>query len=398
MDLRDDAQALGGDLSALRHDLHQEPEVGVDLPRTQEKVLSELGGLPLEIHTGNSLTSVTAVLRGGGSGPVVLLRGDMDALPLTEQVEVPFRSRTEGAMHACGHDLHTTMLVGAARLLATHREKLPGTVVFMFQPGEEGHDGAQLMIDEGVLDVAGERPVAAYALHVTSSMWPQGTFATRPGPLLAAADHLYVTVHGTGGHGSAPHKARDPVPAACEMVTALQTSLTRTIDPFDTAVLTVGSFHAGTKDNVIPEKARFEATVRTFRDETRDLVARNAPRVCQGIAAAHGLDAEVSFSGGYPVTKNSEREISFISDVVTDVFGPDRHHLMQNPLTGSEDFSRVLERVPGAMVFLGAAATGADPEKAPYNHSSYANFDDTVLPDGAALYAQLAAQRLVAPA
>lgn len=394
MDLRDDARAMGDDLTALRHALHREPEVGLDLPRTQEKVLEAIDGLPLEVTTGDSVSSVTAVLRGAKPGPVVLLRGDMDALPVQEQVDLPFRSEVEERMHACGHDLHTTMLAGAARLLSAHRDNLAGSVVFMFQPGEEGYDGAGAMLREGILDAAGERPEAAYALHVTSSRWPKGTFATRPGPLLAASDGLMVTVRGRGGHGSAPHRAKDPVPAACEMVTALQTFVTRNIDPFDTAVLTVGWFQAGTRRNVIPGEARFEATVRSFRPEVREILKQGAPAVCRGIAAAHGVEVDVAYNEEYPVTVNSADEVAHAGETVNEVFGDERFHLAENPITGSEDFSRVLGHVPGAMVFLGAATDGRDHETAPDNHSPYAAFDDAVLPDGSALYASLAARRL----
>src|SRR3954451_19382154 len=236
MQLLDDARALAGDLSDLRHRLHRRPEIGLDLPYTQETVLTELDGLGLEISTGVTSSSVTAVLRGGGTdrddAPVVLLRGDMDALPVQEAVDVPYRSQVDGRMHACGHDLHTTMLVGAARLLAAHRDRLAGDVVLMFQPGEEGYDGASHMIAEGVLDAAGRRPSAAFALHVMSGLSGigRGAVLTRPGPLMAACDGLFVTVRGRGGHGSAPHSAADPVPAACEMVLGLQTALTRSVD------------------------------------------------------------------------------------------------------------------------------------------------------------------------
>jgi amidohydrolase len=395
MNLRDDAHAMNGELAEMRHALHREPEIGLDLPRTQEKVLAALDGLPVEVSTGQALSSVTAVLRGAHPGPVVLLRGDMDALPVNEQVDVPFRSRFDEMMHACGHDLHTTMLAGAARLLAGQRDNLAGRVIFMFQPGEEGYDGARLMVEEGVLDVAGERPDVAYALHVSSGRWPHGTFATRPGPLLAASDRLHVAVHGAGGHGSAPHKAKDPVPAACEMVTALQTFLSRSIDPFDTSVLTVGSFHAGTKRNIIPDSAEFDATIRTFRSEVQDVIAEGAPRVCEGVAAAHGLDVVAQYEKEYPVTVNTDKEASFVGDVVNEVFGEERFEMADNPLTGSEDFSRVLNLVPGAMVFLGAVPKGTDHDSAPYNHSAFAAFDDAVLADGAALYAELAARHLV---
>ncbi|MDI3387757.1 M20 family metallopeptidase [Streptomyces sp. B-S-A8] len=396
MSVRDDAAAVHDDLVRLRRALHAEPETGLDLPRTQEKVLTALDGLPLHTTTGAGLSSVTGVLHGARPGPTVLLRGDMDALPLTEAVDLGHRSRIDGRMHACGHDLHTAMLVGAARLLAARRDTLAGQVVFMFQPGEEGFDGAGRMLDEGVLDAAGPDagPVAAYALHVNSAGLPRGTFQTRRGPVLAASDQLSVTVRGSGGHGSAPHRAQDPVPAACEMVTALQTFATRTFDPFDPVVLTVGSFHAGTKSNVIPDRARFEATVRSFSPAAHARVKDGAVRVCRGIAAAHGLDVDVDYAEQYPVTVNDHEEAEFVADTVAEVHGEERYAWAEQPLTASEDFSRILGEVPGAMVMLGACPPDRDPARAPYNHSPLAEFDDAVLGDGAALYAELALRRL----
>ncbi|OIJ91779.1 amidohydrolase [Streptomyces sp. MUSC 14] len=394
MHLRDDARELQGDLAVLRRTLHQEPETGLLLPRTQEKVLAALDGLPLEISTGTSLSSVTAVLRGGEpGGPVVLLRGDMDGLPVTERTGADYASRVEGAMHACGHDLHTAGLVGAARLLAARRESLAGDVVFMFQPGEEGWDGAGHMIEEGVLEAAGRPADAAYGLHVMSSTYPTGVFTSRPGPLLAASAGLHVRIVGAGGHGSRPHAALDPVPAACEMVTALQTMVTRRFDVFDPVVVTVGTFHAGTRRNVIPDDAVFEATVRTFSPAAAERVAEVAVRLCQDIAAAHGLVAEVDFVPEYPVTVNHAAEYDFLADTVREAFGEERFLPLADPVTGSEDFSRVLDRVPGAFVLLGADATG-DPENAPTNHSPIAAFDDGVVCDGAALLAELAVRRL----
>src|SRR5579859_6966082 len=289
--IRDEAAAIAGDIAELRHAIHAEPEIGLDLPKTQAKVLDALAGLPLEISTGQALSSVTAVLRGGRPGPVVLLRGDMDALPVTEETGLPFASAVDGTMHACGHDLHTAMLAGAARLLSARQAELPGTVIFMFQPGEEGYAGARQMLDEGVLDAAGERPVAAYGLHVSANKLLTGMFSTRPGPMLAAADQITVTVHGRGGHASQPHRAADPIPAACEIVIALQTLVTRAFDIFDPVVITVGSFHAGTADNIIPDEATFLATARSFSHESRDALLTLVPRLVQDIAAAHGLTA-----------------------------------------------------------------------------------------------------------
>ncbi|WP_188186797.1 M20 metallopeptidase family protein [Nonomuraea sp. SYSU D8015] len=394
MSFTESAQDMRDELIQLRHSLHTTPELGLHLPRTQEKVLEALDGLPLEIKTGTALSSVTAVLRGGRPGPAVLLRGDMDALPVTEKNDLPYVSQLPGQMHACGHDLHTAMLVGAAHLLSARREELAGDVIFMFQPGEEGHEGAKHMIGEGVLDAAGPRPVAAYGMHVVSAMLPNGLFASRPGPIMAAADVFCVTVKGRGGHGSTPHRALDPIQAGCEMVTALQTMVTRTFDVFDPVVVTVGSFHGGSADNVIPDEARFEATVRTFSKDNRVLVKRRLVEVVRGIAAAHGLEAEASFGMGYPVTVNDQSEADFVGRTADELFGPGRYFVAPQPVMGSEDFSYVLEEVPGAFVFLGACPPDRDPAVAPYNHSPEAVFDDAVLPDGAALYASLAHARL----
>ncbi len=394
----DDAAALGGDIAELRHGIHAEPEIGLDLPKTQHKVLSALAGLPLEITTGQALTSVTAVLRGGKPGGTVLLRGDMDALPVSERTGLPFSSQIPGTMHACGHDLHTAMLAGAARLLCARQADLPGNVIFMFQPGEEGNGGAKLMIDEGVLDAAGERPTAAFALHVASGLLPLGVAASKAGAAMAAADTLHVTVHGRGGHGAQPHHASDPIPVACEIVTALQAMVTRKFDVFDPVVVTVGTFHAGTTDNVIPDDAKFVATVRTFSPQSRDLIRDASVRLVKQLADAHGLTADAEFVDGYPVTSNDQTEFGFAAKTIGEVFGQHRFITAPNPLTGSEDFSYVLEQVPGAFIMVGACPPETDAATAPFNHSAEAVFDDAVLADGTALYAELAYRRLTATA
>jgi amidohydrolase len=390
----DDAAAISADVAELRHSIHAEPEIGLDLPKTQRKVLDALDGLPLEVSTGQGLSSVTAVLRGAQPGKTVLLRGDMDALPVTERTGAPYASQVPAAMHACGHDLHTAMLAGAARLLCARQADLPGNVIFMFQPGEEGYGGARIMIAEGVLDAAGERPCAAYALHVASSILPLGVVSCRPGTAMAAADTLHVTVHGRGGHGSQPHLASDPIPTACEIVTALQTMVTRQFDVFDPVVLTVGTFHAGTTDNVIPDDAKFVATVRTFSPQSRDRVRDAALGLIGQIAAAHGMAADASFVDGYPVTVNDEGEFGFAKQTVSELLGEARFLTSPFPITGSEDFSYVLEQVPGAFMMLGACPPGVEPATAAYNHSAEAAFDDAALADGTALYAELALRKL----
>jgi hippurate hydrolase len=294
---------------------------------------------------------------------------------------------------------HQAGIAGAvktARLLAAARDTIAGNVVFMFQPGEEGFDGARKMISEGVLEAAGRRPDAAFALHVISNMTGCGQVVSRVGPLMAASDGMFVTVRGMAGHGSSPHLSRDPVPATCEMVVALQTAINRQVDAFAPVVLTVGSIHAGTRRNIIPETATFEATVRTFDPQVRGQVRDLATRVCRGIAAAHGLEVDVEYVEEYPVTVNDRSAVTFALGVAADVLGEDRSAILEKPVTGTEDFSRVIAEVPGAMLFLGACLEGRDPQTAPSNHSPRAAFDDKVIADGAALYAELALRRLVA--
>ncbi|MDA3626607.1 M20 family metallopeptidase [Saccharopolyspora sp. WRP15-2] len=399
MDLLDDARSLQPDLVRLREDLHRVPEVGLQLPRTQERVLEELRGLPLEISTGSSTTSVTAVLRGTGSDaaasarPTVLLRGDMDALPIEERSGEDFAA-TNGAMHACGHDLHTAGLVGAAQLLSAHRDRLAGDVVFMFQPGEEGYDGARVMLDEGVLDASGRRPDHAYALHVVPHRLPAGLVSGRAGVTLFASYTLEVVVRGTGGHGATPHEAADPVVAAAEMVGALQTAVTRSFNASSPVIVTVGMLRAGTAANIIPDTARFEATVRTVDPDAEPRLRAVFTRCLEGIAAAHGVRVDVDLVAGYPATVNDAAEAEFAGGVVRELFGAEHYRAEEHPTQGSEDFSRVLQDVPGALLFLGAHAPGAVPENAAANHSPMARFDGSMVGRASALLAGLAAERL----
>ncbi len=388
------AETLADRTIDFRRALHRRPEIGLQLPGTQEAILAELTGLGLDVRTGTTTTSVVAVLEGASDGPTVLLRGDMDALPLVENTELGFASEIDGAMHACGHDTHVAMLAGAARLLADRRAELPGRVVFMFQPGEEGFHGARYMLEEGLLDAAGPRPVGAFALH-TSSTFASGTINTRPGPLLASADTIHLTVHGRGGHASAPHQAADPIPVAAEIVIALQTMITRRISIFDPAVLTIARLTAGTTDNVIPVRAELEGTIRTLSAASRSTVHELVGQVVHGIASAHGMTAELEIESGYPVTVNDAGFAGTVQDVATRVLGAERVVPMDNPIMGAEDWSYVLQEVPGAMAFLGACPPELDPDSAPGNHSNLVVFDEAALAAGVATYAAVALDTLV---
>lgn len=380
------------DLIALRRELHQIPEVGLQLPLTQARILDALEGLPLEITLGERVTSVVGVLRGGlpteGKRPVVLLRGDMDALPVKELTGLDYAS-TNGNMHACGHDLHMSLLVGAAHALSAIRDRLAGDVIFMFQPGEEGVDGCRYMLEEGLLDIAGARPDFAYAIHVWSALEPLGTFCTKPGTIMASADVAKVRVKGRGGHGSTPHLAADPVPALAEMVTATHAMVTRRHNIQDPVVVTVGRLEAGTIANVIPESGSFDATLRAFSHEARNKILEDFPALVNGIASAHGVEAEFEHVPQYPVTVNHTEQTELVTEIVTSLFGEDRHSRWEHPLSGAEDFSRILEEVPGSFIGLAACPPDLDPSSAPFNHSAYARFDDSVVADGAALLTEL---------
>ncbi|HEY7627218.1 MAG TPA: M20 family metallopeptidase [Ilumatobacteraceae bacterium] len=397
--LRDGARDLLDDTISLRRTLHQRPEIGNDLPVTRETVLEALDGLPLDVTLHESTSGIAALLDGGRPGPTVLLRGDMDALPLTEDTGLDFSSQSEGSMHACGHDTHTAMLVGAAKLLAAQRVDLAGRVLFMFQPGEEGNHGARFMLDEGLLDLpvradGSESPVtAAFALHITSAM-PTGWLSCRGGSIMAAADTLYITVKGRGGHASEPYRALDPIPVACEIVQAMQTMITRRIDVFDPAVVTVGKITAGTVNNIIPEVAYIEGTIRAVSERTRRSVHDGIRRVAEGVAAAHGAEVSVDLEDGYPVTINDEDQADVALDLASDLVGADKTIRLRNPIMGAEDFSYVLQDVPGAMIFLGGTHPDRTLATAAPNHSNRVYFDEEAMVTGTAMYAALALNHL----
>ncbi len=387
-DLLESARALADRIVSLRRAIHAEPELGLHTPKTMAKVREALAHLPLEWREGASTTGQVAVLKGAKQGRRVLLRGDMDALPMEEKTGLDFASTIPGRMHACGHDTHTAMLAGAAELLAAKREELAGEVLFMFQPGEEGFHGARFMLEDGLLGGEGYGPLpdAAFALHIMPNA-PHGVIAGRAGPLMAAADQFDITVTGQGGHASMPHDTRDPVPAAAAIVSALQAMVTRRFDAADAVVVTVTQLDAGTAHNIIPDHARLGGTIRSLSPRNRAKLHEWIGEVAQATAAAHGVTAETVITEGFPVTICDERAVALGRAVVGESLDEERWRELPAPIMGAEDFAYVLEQVPGAMFFLGVAREGDDWKQCCGIHSPRMMVDESALPHGTATLA-----------
>lgn len=392
--LLEEARAISGRIVALRRAIHAEPELGLETPKTRDKVRAELADLPLDWSEGPSTTGAVATLKGGKPGPAVLLRGDMDALPMQEETGLDFASTIPGTMHACGHDTHTAMLAGAARILAARQSELAGEVRFMFQPGEEGFHGARIMLEDGLLG-GKDRPLpdAAFALHIMPNA-PHGLIGSRDGALLAAADMVEISVKGRGGHASMPHDTRDPVPVACEIVGAIQTMVTRRFNAAEAVVITISQLDAGSAHNIIPDLAVLKGTIRTLSPENRKSVQAALAQLAQGIAAAHDMEAEATFVEGFPPTLNDPRAVALGEKVARELAGPQAFLRMEHPIMGAEDFSYVLQQIPGAMFFLGVAKEGDDWSQCCGLHSSRMMVDESVLPGGAAFLAACGARFL----
>jgi hippurate hydrolase len=376
--------SFGEDIIALRREIHKEPELGFDTEKTAEKVLNALDGLPLEIQTGVAENGVVATVKGEGDGPTVALRADMDALPIYEETDLPFASETDGKMHACGHDGHTSMLVGAARALSRDRlrERLNGTVKFVFQPAEEGQAGGRAMVEEGVAEGVG----SIFALHLWPGL-PFGTAATKAGPIMAAADAFEMIVKGSGGHGAMPHLTADAIVIAAQIVTALQTVVSREVDPVEPAVLTVGEIGAGSAFNIIPETARLGGTVRTFDSGLRERIPERIEELARGVAKGMRGDAELDYHFSYPVTSNDADASKLALGVAGELFGEERSVKLANPSMGAEDFAFFLEKVPGAFIWLGVGDVSG-------LHTPKFSFDEEILPQGSALLTALALESL----
>ncbi len=384
-ELRGSAEEVAGRMSEWRRAIHRHPEIGLETPQTQQLVLSalETSGIPI-VATGRGCTSVVAEVEGTAaiSDRTVALRADMDALPVREQTGLEFCSRIEGIMHACGHDAHTAMLLGAALVLWSLRERFSGTVRLLFQPGEEGFGGARVMIDEG----AAEGVQAAFALHVDPGR-SVGAVASRAGTFLAGVDNFEVVFEGAGGHASMPHATRDPIGAVGPFVDGLAHVAARETDPDDRAVLSVTMVHAGDALNIIPATARCAGTIRSLSRRGGELARERLRRVAAGVAASRELTANVHFQFGYPPTVNDSGVVDLASQTAA-VLGL-QYQMMPSPYMGSEDFSYLLERVPGAMVFVGCRGERSGPL-----HSADLLVDERVLPVGAALHAAMALRLL----
>ncbi|HTL87364.1 MAG TPA: M20 family metallopeptidase [Acidimicrobiia bacterium] len=387
--LLEDAARILPDVVDLRRRIHRSPELGLELPNTQEQVLEAIDGLGFEVRTGDSVSSVVADLAGEGEGPIVLLRADMDALPMPEDTGLEYASVVDGAMHACGHDAHTAMLAGAARLLSERRAAINGTVRLMFQPGEEGFHGARFMIEEGAIDDV----AAAFALHVSPNM-PSGSVWTKGGALMASANVLEITVTGKGGHASTPFLANDPMPVAAEIVQALQVMVTRHINTFDPVVVTITKMRAGTTSNVIPEQVKMIGTLRAVSEYGRQRAIEAMTRLVDRIADAYEMDASLYVEPGYPVTVNADDGAAFALRVASELLGADAAHTMATPVMGAEDFSYVLQQRTGALAFLGACPPGENPIRAHACHSNRMTIDENAMRAGTAMYAALALEYL----
>ena len=388
-DLISQAKSQQPELVRVRRELHQTPEFGLDLPKTLEIILREVGDLG-EVTLGKDMTAAAILIRGANPGPTVLLRADMDALAVTEDTGLDFAS-TNGYMHACGHDLHMAMGIGAARLVHSNKEKLNGNVLMFFQPGEEGHDGAGLMLSQQMHMVAGEKPIVAYGLHVFSIV-PSGLFTTKKDTMMASAGDMLVSISGRGGHGSMPWTAKDPITGMIEILSSMQSFIAKNFDALDPIIVNVGWIKAGDDHttNIVPETVIFGATVRSFSKKGYEETRSKLPEFIKQMANAFGLSAEVEFSPATKVLINHHQPVDRVEAVTKEMFGENRYRTMSQPIPGGEDYASILEEIPGAFIFLGAAQPGIAPEKLESNHSNKAQYDEAVLADGAALLAALA--------
>lgn len=387
-DFRAEAEALQGQLITWRRDLHQHPELGFAVSRTAGVVARTLGELGYEVRTQVGRSGIVALLHGGRPGPTVMLRADMDALPIQEISDAPYASRTPGCMHACGHDGHVAIGLGAATLLARHAAELPGRVLFIFQPAEEGDGGAAAMVADGAL--ADPAPDAAFGLHLWNTM-PLGKIVAQAGPLMSAADTLQIVVRGRGGHGALPHETVDAIAATAQVLSALQTIVSRNVDPQETAVLTIGTVHGGSAFNVIAETVEMQGTIRTFSPAVRETVITRLRVLLDGVTAGMGARYDLDIQSMTDAVIN-DSEMAEVARAAAVQLAGNTNVIWQAPLMVSEDFSEFARRVPACFMLLGSgnAELGLN---APHHNPRF-DFDERVLPIGAALLATTAARFL----
>jgi hippurate hydrolase len=379
---------LAPEIAEWRRDIHANPELGFEETRTSALVAEKLRSFGLEVHTGIAKTGVVGVLRNGNSGRCVGLRADMDCLPMTEETGLPHASTVPGKMHACGHDGHTAMLLGTARYLAESRN-FDGTVVFLFQPAEEGPGGGKVMVDEGVMDRFGIQQV--YGIHNAPQL-ALGEISVVAGPILAAADGVTFRIKGRGGHAARPHTTIDPVVIGSQLVVAIQSIVSRRTDPLDSVVVSLCMFHAGTASNVIPETAEIRGTIRTLKAETRDATEAHIKRIAAAIGEANEAVIEVEYRRGYPVTVNHAAETEKAAQAAARVFSPEGILRNRPPIMGAEDFAYMLEARPGAFVQLGQRAPDGK-GGVPVHHPKY-DFNDDAIPLGVSFFTALVEQEM----
>ena len=371
---------------ATRHHLHRFPEIGLSEFKTSDYVAEQLTALGYEVTRGLATTGVVATLRNGSSGRSVGIRADFDALPILEETGLPYASEIPGVMHACGHDGHTAMLLGAAKILA-ERRNFDGVIHLIFQPAEENFGGARIMIEDGLFE---RFPCdAVFALHNDPEI-PFGHFALREGPIMAAVDECKITVNGRGGHGAEPQSTADPIVCGASIVMALQTIVSRNIHPLDPTVITVGGFHAGAASNVIPERAEMVLSIRSFDPRVRDQLESRIRAVAEGQAASYGMGVTIDYQRGYDPTVNHKAETDFVRDLAVSFAGRDKVYDLPRPMMGSEDFAYMLAERPGSYFFLGTQRTPNDP---PLHHPRY-DFNDDILPIGTTFWVELAERYL----
>jgi amidohydrolase len=379
--------AMQDEIAGWRHDFHAHPELLYEVHRTAASVAEKLRGFGCdEVVTGLGKTGVVGVIRGrkqGEGGRTIGLRADMDALPIEEQTDVPYKSQFPGKMHACGHDGHSAMLLGAARYLAETRN-FAGTAVVIFQPAEEGGAGAKAMLEDGLIDRFAIDEV--FGMHNFPGL-PVGEFAIRPGPMMAAADRLYIDIEGLGGHAAKPHLCVDPVLVGAQMINQMQSVVARNVDPIEAAVVSICVFQAGHADNVIPQTARLTGTARSLTPQVRDLLERRLHEIVEGTARLYGAKAKLTYKRDYPVTRNHERQTAFAASVAAEIAGSARVDANAPPMMGAEDFSFMLQARPGAFIFVGNGATAG------LHHPAY-NFNDEAIPVGASYWVRLVEKAL----